>query len=111
MQRWAKPKGRNAPHECREIQLPGAAGGRLRGPSSQQRASASHHWPSFGNGSAPRILRAQHGRTGSGSGAEGMLGPYAPSAFRQDRIGRTRKLKVLPNKCVLPFLAVAMGAY
>lgn len=118
MQRWAKPKGRNAPHECREIQLPGAAGGRLRGPSSQQRASASHHWasashhwPSSGNGPAPRILRAQHGRTGSGSGAGGMLGPYASSAFRQDRIGRRRKLTVLPNKCVLPFLAVAMGAY
>lgn len=89
----------------------GAAGGRLRGPSGQPRAPTSHHWPSSGNGPAPRILRAQHGRAGSGSGAEGMLGPYASSAFRQDRTGRRRKLTVLPNKCVLPFLAVAMGAY
>ena len=77
----------------------------------QPRAPVSHHWPSSGNGPAPRFLRAQHGPAGSGSGAEGMLGPYASSAFRLDRTGRRRKLTVLPKKCVLPFLAVAMGAY
>ena len=59
----------------------------------------------------PRILRAQDGGAGSGSGAEEVLGPTPPRSSVRTVPVRRRKLTVLPSKCVLPFLAVTMGAY
>ncbi|XP_066892868.1 protein JTB isoform X1 [Kogia breviceps] len=52
---------------------------------------------------APRILRAQDGRAGSGSGAEEVLGSTPPRPSMRTVPVRRRKLTVLRNKCVLAF--------